>query len=208
MILALLLACTGEKSAGDGAYTGDAWADNWFALYADEALVVEDSVPITTERSFNAETFSFDLETPAQLALVLKDYKEDDTGLEYIGEDNQQMGDGGFILQISDSSTGDLLVVSDDAWRCLVIHTAPLDPTCADDANPEETCTSEILDEPEGWKTADYDDSAWTNASEYTEADVSPKEGYDDVRWDPSAALIWGDSLTQDNTLLSRRSVG
>ena len=30
---------------------GEVWADNWFAFYLGESLVMEDSVPITTERS-------------------------------------------------------------------------------------------------------------------------------------------------------------
>ena len=39
------------------------WADNWFSLYVDETFVGEDPVPITTERSFNAETLSFSAAT-------------------------------------------------------------------------------------------------------------------------------------------------
>ena len=37
-------------------FTVEVWADNWAAVYANGELVGEDSVPITTERSFNAET--------------------------------------------------------------------------------------------------------------------------------------------------------
>ena len=50
-------------------------------------------MPITTERSFNAETFVFNADYPLQLNFVAKDFKQDDTGLEYIGRRNQQMGD-------------------------------------------------------------------------------------------------------------------
>jgi hypothetical protein len=35
-------------------------------------------------------------------------------------------------------------------------------------------------------------------------SDVSPKEGYDEVSWDPSAALIWGTDLESHNTILCR----
>ena len=38
----------------------EAWADNWFAAYLGEELIVEDSVSINTERSFNAETATFE----------------------------------------------------------------------------------------------------------------------------------------------------
>ncbi len=204
MFSLLLLACTTNKTTGD--YYVDAWADNWFSMYVDESLVAEDSVPITTERSFNAESFAFDGAAPFQIAVILKDYKENDSGLEYIGEPNQQMGDGGFILQISDSS-GALVAVTNSDWRCYVIHKAPLDTSCEDDADPEATCTSEILDEPDGWKAADFDDSTWDAATEHSSTDVSPKDGYDTITWDSSAAFIWGSSLTQDNTVLCRLSV-
>tara|TARA_R110002073_G_scaffold336577_1_gene536010 strand:+ start:99648 stop:99929 length:282 start_codon:yes stop_codon:yes gene_type:complete len=43
------------KSAG---VTAEIWVDNWFALYVNGEKVLEDSVAITTERSFNAETFT------------------------------------------------------------------------------------------------------------------------------------------------------
>ena len=63
----------------------EAWADNWFAAYLGEELIVEDSVSITTERSFNAETAVFEASYPLNLNFILKDFKENDTGLEYIG---------------------------------------------------------------------------------------------------------------------------
>ncbi|NCV02643.1 MAG: hypothetical protein EBV53_15865, partial [Proteobacteria bacterium] len=88
-----------SSAIGSGRYRADVWADNWFALYSGTSLVGEDPVPITTERSFNAETFFFDAELPLTLNLVAKDFKENDTGLEYIGKPNQQVGDGGVILQ-------------------------------------------------------------------------------------------------------------
>jgi len=78
----------------------DVWADNWFEMRVDGVQVAEDSVPITTERSFNAESFSFEAEPPFVVGLIAKDFIENDTGLEYIGSRRQQMGDGGVILQM------------------------------------------------------------------------------------------------------------
>jgi hypothetical protein len=49
----------------------DVWADNWFAMYVGETLVKEDSVSITTERSFNAESFNFDVELPTVINFVI-----------------------------------------------------------------------------------------------------------------------------------------
>ncbi len=206
LLLPLLLsACTVD--VGDGAYLGEVWADNWSSMYVGEELVMEDSVSINTERSFNQETFSFDATRPFQLNAVLKDFKETDSGLEYIGEANQQMGDGGYIAQITDRDSGEVIAVSNSEWRCLVIHEAPLNKDCEDSADPDTDCLFEVTDEPDGWKADDYDDSAWEAATEHSEADVSPKDGYDQISWDASAALIWGADLEADNTILCRVTV-
>lgn len=58
---------------------------------------------------------------------IIKDFKENDTGLEYIGSSRQQMGDGGFIAQFTDTKTGEIIAVTDADWKCKVIHEAPLD---------------------------------------------------------------------------------
>ncbi len=199
----------GEVDIGESStFQIEVWADNWMAVYVDGELVGEDSVPITTERSFNSETFTFDAAYPFTLAIEAKDYKETDSGLEYIGEDNQQMGDGGIIAQITDTASGDVVAATDSSWRSFVVHRAPLDKTCEADENPDETCESEILDTPDGWTGSTFDDSAWAEATEWSATDVDPKMGYDDISWDGSAELIWGTDLEIDNTVLLRTVVG
>ncbi|MCP3939104.1 MAG: YbhB/YbcL family Raf kinase inhibitor-like protein [Actinomycetia bacterium] len=193
---------------GTTGFEVEVWADNWFALYANGELIGEDSVPITTERSFNSETFTFEASYPLTIAIEAKDFKENDTGLEYIGEPNQQMGDGGIIAQITDTNTSEIVAVTDGTWSALVIHQAPVNPECAKDADPSSTCRSEIIDAPANWTAVGFDDSSWGTATEWTEADVSPKDGYDQISWDTSAELIWGPDLEIDNTILLRSSVG
>ncbi len=46
---------------------------------------------------------SFTAERPFVLGLIAKDFRGNDTGLEYIGTRRQQMGDGGVILQVKNS---------------------------------------------------------------------------------------------------------
>lgn len=197
-------------SAEPGSFTTfqlEAWADNWFAVYLGEELIMEDSVPITTERSFNAETATFEASYPLNLNFILKDFKENDTGLEYIGSNRQQMGDGGFIMQLADLGTGNIAVVSNADWACTVIHEAPLDKACENESNPvagTTPCEFVDLGEPEGWKAADYDDSSWTATTVHSASDVSPKFGYDEINWDANAELIWGPDLETNNTILCR----
>lgn len=183
-------------------FSADVWADNWFAMYVGDVLVAEDSVPITTERSFNAESFTFKAAYPLRINIIAKDFKENDSGLEYIGERNQQMGDGGLIVQIKESSSGDLVVVTDERWKCLPIHRAPLNKECERSSDPINDCQSEIMAEPTGWKDISFDTSSWPQAVVHAEQDVSPKDGYDLISWASKAKFIWGADLETDNTLL------
>lgn len=199
---------SGVASGTTSTFTADVWADNWFSLTVNGALVGEDSVPITTERSFNAETFTFEATYPLTIAVEAKDFKETDSGLEYIGENNQQMGDGGFILQIADQASGAIVATTSGDWRTLVIHEAPLNKNCESSSNPDAECQSRIADAPADWTAVGFDDSGWSNASVWSSSDVGPKDGYDEISWSSSAELIWGPDLESDNTVLARFTVG
>jgi hypothetical protein len=185
----------------------DIWADNWFALYAGDKLIKADSVPYHTERSFNAESFTFDIALPAQLSIVIKDYVENDTGLEYIGSNRQQIGDGGFMAQIMNAENDELVAVSSDHWRCITIHRAPTNKSCERSSNPGADCQSSISPEPVGWKTAEFDDSDWPSAVVHSAQAVRPHGGYSDVSWQSEARLIWTDDLETDNTVLCRFTI-
>lgn len=198
------------ETKGTVSFQMDAWADNWFAAYLGETLLVEDSVPITTERSFNAERVTFKADYPLHLNFVLKDFKENDSGLEYIGKPRQQMGDGGFIMQLTDLNTGKVVAVTNANWACTVIHTAPLDPACAKETKPVAgvaPCTFRDLGEPAGWKRIGFDDSQWKATTVHSATAVGPKGGYDQVKWDANAKFIWGPDLKADNTVLCRVTV-
>lgn len=195
-------------AAAAGSFKADVWADNWFSLHVGERFVGEDSVPITTERSFNAETLRFEADYPLVLNFTIKDFKQDDTGLEYIGSARQQIGDGGFIMQITDTAKQKVVAVSSSAVKCQVIHKAPLNPSCAASSHPTvASCGATITEEPANWKAAGFDTSAWQSATVYSAADIGVKDGYYDIAWDPAAMLIWGTDLKADNTLLCKLTV-
>lgn len=190
-------------------FSADVWADNWFEMRINGTQVAEDSVSITTERSFNAESFEFEAERPFVIGLVAKDFRENDTGLEYIGTRRQQMGDGGVIVQIR-AATGETVAVSTADWQCFVTHTAPLDKSCEQETTPiagNGACAFEALQVPDGWDQAGFDASGWQPARVYTEREVSPKGGYDRITWSDQAQLIWGPDLEQSNTVLCRLTV-
>lgn len=196
-----------DTSTGSVLIHGDVWADNWFALFVGDKMLIEDSVSIATERSFNAESFSFKADYPIVLNFVVKDFKEDDSGLEYIGTKKQQLGDGGFIAQFKDGTTGKLLAATDETWRCMVLHHGPVDEACSSVTSPvagQGPCAFIETEEPTGWKSATYSADDWQQAKEYSHRDVRPKDGYNKIDWDSRASLIWSDDLKKDNTILLR----
>ena len=139
--------------------------------------------------------------------MVSKDYQETDSGLEYIGTGRQQMGDGGFIAQFTDTSTGQVVGVTGGDWRGLVIQRAPLNTDCVTSADPDTDCQSQAIAEPDGWQQPGFDDSSWTSAVVYTAAQVGVKDGYGEINWDSTAALIWSSDLKVDNTILWRTTI-
>ncbi len=197
-------------------FKAEVWADNWFALYVNGELVGEDSEPITKMRSFNADTITFRATYPLTIAVVTKDFIENDSGLEYIGSLfglfkvgpwftlTQQIGDGGFIAQIRESETGELVAATSSDWRGYVVHKAPLNPDCEKSRRPLDECVSRILDEPEGWRMAGFDDSNWVRATEYDKEEIGARFGYNDIKWGPAAKLIWTNDIDADNTILWR----
>lgn len=198
---------TASGSSRSATFTAEVWADNWFAFYVNGQLVGQDSEPITQERSFNAETIRFSATYPLTLAMVTKDYKQTDSGLEYIGTSRQQMGDGGFVAQVTDTGTGRVVATTGADWRGLVIQRAPTNKDCVRAADPDVACHSESTPEPDGWTGPAFDDSTWALATVYTAAEVGTKGGYDAIRWDPGASLIWTADLQADNTILWRYRV-
>lgn len=210
-LIVLGCAATGLPGRAQGAppvqLRAEVWADNWFAFHVGDKKVAEDPVSIRTERSFNAETFTFEAGYPFEVNLVIRDYIEDDTGLEYIGARNQQMGDGGFIMQLTDTATGRVVAVSSPAMRCLVVHQAPLNPDCEKSPTPVSACRSKISPEPAGWKSPGFDASSWQAATVYSESAVKPRDGFTRIRWDKAARLVWSSDLKADNTLLCKLRV-
>ena len=206
--LVLTLQVTPVNAANKSiSFTAEVWADNWFALYINGKLVGQDSVPITTERSFNSERITFKATYPLTIGLIGKDFKENDSGLEYIGSDRQQIGDGGIVLQIKESTSGKIIATTSKKWRVLAIQQAPLNSECVTSSDPLRDCKSIEKSVPSNWSKSSYSDSKWPVAREYSESEVGVKDGYLEINWDQKAKLIWGEDLKIDNTLLFRYKV-
>ena len=188
-------------------FQAEVWADNWFALYINGKKVGEDSVPITTTKSFNSEKIKFTTSYPFTVGIIAKDYTENSSGLEYIGQPKQQIGDAGIVLQIRDLTSGKIVSTTDKSWKTLLINKAPLNAECVTSKNPIQDCKYANTAIPANWATSSFKDSQWGNATEFTEKEVGVKEGYFDIAWSPSSKLIWTSNLKLDNTILIRKTV-
>ena len=164
-------------------------------------------MPITTERSFNADTITFTARYPLTIGIIGKDFTENASGLEYIGTNRQQIGDGGVIAQIRDNKTGKTIATTSSSWKARTLNKAPLNPECVRSSNPLADCKSSITPEPATWSKAGASNNGWTNASVYTAQQVGVKEGYNTITWSPTAKLIWSSNLELDNTVLFRTTV-
>ncbi|MCP4935372.1 MAG: PEBP family protein [bacterium] len=195
------------KTQGSTPITGEVWVDNWFKLYVNGKKLIEDSVSIRTERSFNAERFRFRASKPITFAFEFRDFMQNATGLEYIGSRRQQIGDGGAIAQFKNSRTGALITATNHQWRCLTVQYAPLNQDCARMRIPivnKGACAQRIRHIPKNWMSSSFDDSSWPQATEYSAREVRPKDGYDRISWKKAARFIWGADLKRDNVLLCR----
>lgn len=188
-------------------FQAEIWADNWFALYVNGKKVGEDSVPITTEKSFNSEKIKFTATYPLTIGLMAKDFVENASGLEYIGKSNQQIGDGGIVLQIRDLTTNQIVAYTDSTWKSLVVFKAPLNPECVTSKAPLTDCKSQTIKNSTTWYSSTFKDSSWLNAKEFTKEAVGVKDGYFNIDWSANAKLIWSNDLKLDNTILFRKVV-
>ena len=201
------IAPTSAVTQSNRTFIADVWADNWFALYINGKKVGEDSIPITTTKSFNKESITFTARYPFTIGVIGRDYVENNSGLEYIGTNRQQIGDAGLILQVREKSTGNYVTGTNGTWKSLVIFSSPLNPECVTSQNPLQDCRWQISAIPNNWATTAYKDSKWSNAQVYTESEVGVKEGYLEVRWNPATKLIWSRDLKVDNTVLFRKVI-
>ena len=194
-------------TAKSSTFQAEVWVDNWFALYINGKKVGEDSVPITTTKSFNSEKIKFTATYPFTIGVIAKDYTENSSGLEYIGQPKQQIGDAGLVLQIRDVTSGKIVSTTDKSWKTLLINKAPLNPECVTSNNPIQDCKFANTAQPANWATSSFKDSQWGNATEFSEKEVGVKEGYFDISWSPDVKLIWTSNLKLDNTILIRKTV-
>ena len=163
------------------------YADNWFMLYINGELVAVDSMKFIPHNVVSVDILPT---YPMTIAVMAKDNADPKTGMEYA---NTNIGDAGFILKFGDGT------ITNASWKAKKFSWGPID---RDTKNPRV----ESLPLPENWFAADFDDSSWGKAKEYTEEQVGPKPPYFEHDF-KGARFIWTDDIELDNTVLFRHVV-
>eukprot|EP01098_Paradermamoeba_levis_P003949 TRINITY_DN1736_c0_g1_i1.p1 TRINITY_DN1736_c0_g1~~TRINITY_DN1736_c0_g1_i1.p1 ORF type:complete len:865 (-),score=267.51 TRINITY_DN1736_c0_g1_i1:60-2654(-) len=150
----------------NGTASGLIFGDNYWKLWVNGKFVKEDPISFVPHQAVKF-TFTADPNTPREYAVLLKDYMQDSSGLEYNGT---QLGDGGFRAIFSDGT------ISSSDWKCQVINYGPDPYRCCDNWNQTKACSGKgqcccqttNLAYDDNWYTSGYNFSSWAKAKEYT----------------------------------------
>ncbi len=163
-----------------------AYADNWCTIFINGKLVATDSIDFLPHNQISVRILP---EYPLTIAVLAKDNADPLTGLEY----GNKIGDGGFILKLADGT------VTNATWKAKSFFRGPLNGNIAA-AQVEHTAL------PANWYAVNFDDSTWSNATEYASDTVKPDGDY--VASDfTNAKFIWTSSLELDNTVIFRSTI-
>ena len=205
-------------------FTVYVFADNYFEMYVNGVPVGKDAVPYT---AFNSSVIRFQVKKPFTVAVKCVDWEENlGLGTERMGDDPQHIGDGGFVAVIK-NSLGGIDAVTDASWKAQTFYTAPIaDLSCLKEENGfrySNQCEGTSgkpdsygihWDIPSNWFSSSFNDSAWPQASLYSNqtVGVDNKPAYtnftnvfDDPQQD--ARFIWSTNLLLDNLVLLRGTV-
>jgi hypothetical protein len=169
-----------RKPSMDDTIKANVYADNWFQMYINGELVAVDSIKFIPHNVVSVDLLPTN---PMTIAVMAKDNADPKTGMEYA---NTNIGDAGFILKFSDGT------VTHAGWKAKSFSHGPVN---RDTKNPRVENTPI----PENWFATDFNDSEWSNATEYTEDEVRPKQPYYDSDY-KGAKFIWTRDIALDNT--------
>ncbi len=165
---------------------GAVYADNWFAMYINGRLVAVDSIDFLPH---NVVAIDILPEYPMTIAVIAKDNADPKTGCEY----GRSIGDGGIILKFADGT------VTDASWKAKCFFHGPIEGKTDD-----PVVRSEAL--PANWFAVDFDDASWSNATEYTQERIAPKQPFFEHDF-KGAKWIWTSDLDLDNTVILRKRI-
>jgi len=213
-------------AGGDEVFTAYIFPDNYFELYINGVLIAVDSVPFTP---FNSSVVRFKAGRSFTIAVKMVDWEETlGLGMESNRGTQFHAGDGGFVAHFQDAQ-GKTVAITDSSWKAQTFYTAPIvDRACLvikDEIRDSSACMQQTVTSadntsavhwaiPENWIKADFDDSAWPNATTFTNdtVGVDNKRSYTNFTdtfdsQNADAEFIWSSNLVLDNLVLLRKTV-
>ena len=202
------------------------FADNYFEMHINGVAVGKDNVPFT---QFNSNIVRFKVNTPFTIAMKLVDWEEN-SGLGSEANRGQAFhpGDGGMVA-VFKNSKDDIIATTNSAWKAQTFYTAPIkDLSCASEEGSlrlSDACSNEDSNDgtsyyalhwktPSNWESADFDDSDWPNATEFSNntIGVDNKPAYTNFidvfdNNEEDAQFIWSTNVILDNEVLVRYTV-
>lgn len=215
-----------EVDADGELITAFVFADNYFEMYINGSPVGKDNVPFT---QFNSNIVRFQAKRPFTIAMRLVDWEENSgTGTESNRGSAFHAGDGGMVAVFRDAA-GEIVATTNSGWKAQTFYTAPLeDLSCASENGTSRmtaNCENGTSDDgnayyalhwkvPALWQATDFDDSAWPNATEFTNKTIGVDNkpsytNFTDVFDDNAndAKFIWSTNVVLDNEVLVRFTV-
>lgn len=208
-------------------FTAYFFGDNYAEIYINGKLIGVDPVPYWP---FNTSAVRFRAEKPFVFGAKLVDWEENlSLGSELMRGVPFHTGDGGFVSVLKDKH-GETVAITDETWRVQIYYASPLlNAACVKSTNESrntDKCTSpeKVNAEdgysarwavPVGWGDKNYDDSAWTGASIYTNEDIGGslnRPAYSNFislfdAQEEDAQFIWSSNLLLDNLVLARKVI-
>jgi hypothetical protein len=215
-----------EVDADGEVVTAFVFADNYFEMYINGIPVGKDNVPFT---QFNSNIVRFRVQKPFTIAMKLVDWEENSgLGTESNRGNAFHAGDGGMVAVFKDSE-GEIVATTNSKWKAQTFYTAPLKGlSCASEKGTlrlTANCETSASDNgnayyalhwkvPADWQTKEFDDSAWPDATEFTNGTIGVDNkpsytNFTDIFDDKTndAKFIWSTNVVLDNEVLVRFTV-
>lgn len=199
------------------------FGDNYFEFFVNGQIVAVDPVPYWP---FNTSAVRFKAKKPFLAGVKMIDWEENlGIGSELMRGVPFHTGDGGFVA-VFKNADGETIATTDESWRVQPYYMSPLlDPSCVGDDRISTACEVPPKAQaeqgygahwaiPDNWDKPGFDDSAWQDATLYTNEDIGGSLRFKSYQHftglfdDPAAdaEFIWSKNLLLDNVVLARKT--
>ena len=143
--------------------TGHIYCDNYFEFYFNGQQIFVDPLDFTPHNAVKV-SFEYDESSSEKVyAILCQDYASS-SGYEYTSTNSPQLGDGALLAEFSDGTR------TSSNWKSYVVTFGPTDASISNGCSASNLAACSIQDNgvPSNWYATDFDDSAWSYATEYT----------------------------------------